>query len=239
MLEKILNIPFKVLLKILKSHPKSLSWTMKKVLKLHSFSYHLAGELAILHEGGIHPKHKILLYKEWFVDQIEVQDIVFDIGCNTGLLADKLSEKAKHVYGIEIEESLVAKAKKTINKDNIDFICADATSYDFSQYAVHCITLSNVLEHIEYRVTFLKKLINNIPWKDMSNRRIYIRVPLIEREWPAVYKKQVGLDYRLDPTHFTEYTVKEFYEEMSASGIEVVSHEIRFGEIFTLCKVIN
>lgn len=239
MLEKLLKIPFKVVLKLLKLNPSTLSWTLKKILKLHSFTYHLAGELAIMHEGGIHPKHQILLYKEWFVDQIEKNDVVFDIGCNTGQLAEKLSVKAKHIYGIEIEEHLVKKAKAKVTNSNVEFICADATTYDFSKLAVNCITLSNVLEHIEHRVVFLKTLIQNIPWFDASDRRIYIRVPLIEREWPAVYKRQLGLDYRLDPTHFTEYTVKEFYQEMTDAGIEVLSHDVRFGEIFTVCKVIN
>ncbi|PCJ21371.1 MAG: hypothetical protein COB02_01935 [Candidatus Cloacimonadota bacterium] len=239
MLEKILQIPFKIILKLLKLHPITLIWVLKKIMKLHSYCYHLSGELSILYEGGTHPKHKIIKYKEWFVDQINENDSVLDVGCNTGLLAQQLSKKAKFVYGIEIQENLIKKAKKSINEKNIEFICADATTYNFDKMLINCVTLSNVLEHIEFRVDFLKKVIKNIKWLDKSNRKFYIRVPIIEREWIAVYKKQMGLDYRLDPTHYTEYTVTEFYEEMKEAGIEVLNHEIRFGEIFSVCRALT
>ncbi|MCJ8344410.1 class I SAM-dependent methyltransferase [bacterium] len=239
MLEKALKIPFKIILKLLKLHPITLLWAIKKILKLHSYTYHLSGELAILHQGGIHPKHDILKYKEWFVDQIHQDDFIFDIGCHMGLLAEKLSVKAKFVYGIEIDKILVLKAQETVKKSNVEFICADATSYDFSQLSVNCVTLSNVLEHIEYRVDFLQKIIKNIPWIELDDRRIYIRVPLIEREWIAVYKKQLKLDYRLDPTHYTEYTVQEFCQEMKEAGIEILSYDVKFGEIFAVCKASN
>ena len=48
------------------------------------------------------------------------------------------------------------------------------------------VTLSNVLEHIEKRTSFLKKLIDAFEDKDI---KFLIRVPLITRDWLPVYKK--------------------------------------------------
>ena len=97
-------------------------------------------------------------------------------------------------------------------------------------------TLSNVLEHIEHRIEFLKKLIKQISWQDKTNKKLLIRVPMIDREWITVYKKELGIDYRLDPTHYTEYIYTQFEQELIESGIGILSYHIRFGEIYAVCK---
>lgn len=207
----------------------------KIILRIHTFTYKLSGIFASILNDGIHPKHKIMKYKEWFVENIENNWVVMDVGCNTGLMPEIMSEKAVFVYGIEMEKKHVLEAKKNRNKENIEYIWADATNYDYSKIRlVSVVTLSNVLEHIECRVTFLQKLIKQIPWKD--KKRFLIRVPMVDREWISVYKKGLGLEYRLDRTHFTEYTFKEFKKELSDSFIEIKSFHIQFGEIYAVCE---
>jgi len=98
--------------------------------------------------------------------------------------------------------------------------------------------LSNVLEHIEHRVIFLKKIIKQIPWGTKSNKVILIRVPMIDRDWISVYKKQVGVEYRLDKTHYTEYTYSQLKDELSKSNIIITNSHVRFGELYAICKVI-
>jgi hypothetical protein len=44
--------------------------------------------------------------------------------------------------------------------------------------------------------------------------KLLIRVPVIDRDWIVVIKKELGLEYRLENTHFTEYTFKEFLQEL-------------------------
>ncbi len=210
---------------------------IRLTLKLHGFCYSLAGVMAIQLEGGIHPKHRIMRYKEWFLENINEGDVVLDVGCNTGMMPELMSQKATFVYGIEIEPKLIYESKSKRQKDNIEFICADATAYDYTKCkSINCVTLSNVLEHIEHRVEFLKKLIKQIVWKDGNNKRLLIRVPMIDRDWITVYKKEMGVDYRLDPTHYTEYTHTQFKDELSKSGIKIIKHHIKFGEIYAVCK---
>jgi hypothetical protein len=213
---------------------------IKPVLRLHSFSYRWAGLFSQVLNDGVHPKHYIMKYKEWFLEHIEPGWVVMDIGSNTGMLPLMLAEKAAFVYGIELSEKHVAVAKTQHAKPNIEYICADATTHNYDSYQpVNCVTLSNVLEHIEHRVDFLKRIVRQVKWIDASHRRLLFRVPMINREWIVLYKKELGLDYRLDPTHHIEYTLEQFEEELGQAGIVPKKVEIRFGEIYAMCEAIS
>ena len=205
-------------------------------LKLHNFSYFLSGSFARITESGIHPKHSILKYKEWFLSNVETTDVVLDIGCNTGSLPAMLASKVNYVYGIEISEPLITEAKKNNQLKNIDYIMGDATLYDYSKLKpISIITLSNVLEHIDKREEFLKKIINQVHWRNGIQRRILIRVPMIDRDWLTIYKKNKGVEWRLDNTHFTEYTLAQFQQEMQDSNISILNYRIQYGEIYAQC----
>lgn len=203
--------------------------------KVHHFIYSYLGFFASASEGGIHPKHRIMKYKEWFLDNIKTDWIVLDVGCSTGLMTELLAQKASFVYGVEINESLVKEARKKTQRHNIEYVCADATTYDFTGKTIDCIALSNVLEHIEDRIGFLKKLVKNPFWR-VEERWFLIRVPMINRDWLTLYKKELGLEYRLDPTHYIEYTFEQFQEELREASIEIISHHVRFGEIYAVCR---
>ncbi len=208
---------------------------LKPMLKLHNLTYSFSGMYASIVNDGVHPKHRIMKYKEWFLDSIEDGWVVLDVGCNTGMMPEVMSKKAGFVYGIEIVEKLIDEAKRVRQKENIEYIYGDATVYDYSSCRpIDCITMSNVLEHIKDRVEFLKKLIVQVNWT--NKKRFLIRVPMIDRDWITVYKKELGLEYRLDATHYTEYTFEEFKSELSEAGIIIDSYHIRFGEIYALCE---
>jgi len=210
---------------------------IKPLLYAHSFSYKWSGIYAGVLNDGVHPKHNIMKYKEWFLDQIQDGWTVLDIGCNTGMMSILLAEKASFVYGIEINESNLKTAIENNNKPNIKYLCADATSYDYSTCKpIDCVIMSNVLEHIENRVDFLRKLLNQVKWNDDSKKRFLIRLPMINREWIVLYKKSLNIDYRLDPGHYTEYTFEQLTNELHDAGIKIIKHEIRFGEIYAVCE---
>ncbi len=210
---------------------------MSLILRLHNLTYRLSAIFSSVLNNNIHPKHGIINYQKWFVENVSEDDIVLDIGCNTGTMVNKLSDKAQYVYGIEINENLYNEAKLKIQKPNVEFICFDATIYDYSLCKdLTVLTLSNVLEHIENRVDFLKNIVKQIKWNSEFHKKILIRVPMIDRDWITVYKKQIGVEYRLDKTHYTEYTYLQLKEELKKSNIEILSHYIQFGELYAVCK---
>ena len=210
---------------------------IRPILRWHSLCYKWAGLYAVILNDGVHPKHYIMKYEEWFLDHIKPGWIVLDLGCDTGMLPALLAEKAAFVYAVEINEERIAVARTQHARPNIEYICADATThnYDLCQ-PINCVTMSNVLEHIEHRVDFLKKIVRRIKWADEDHRYFLLRVPMIDREWIVLYKKELGLDYRLDSTHHIEYTLKQFEEELGQANIVPKKVEVRFGEIYAVCE---
>lgn len=210
------------------------NFIIKKILRIHTLSYKLSGIYSSIINDGSHPKHKIIDYFSWYLDNINTSDIIIDIGCNKGYMANIMSQKAKQVYGIEILNEFVEYANKNYKSNNLAFYCADATNFDYKDlaYIPTVFTLSNVLEHIDNRVQFLKDIQKSL----RSEVKFLIRVPMIDREWIVLYKKQLGLEYRLDKTHFIEYTFEKFKQEINASGLIIENYHIKWGEIYAICK---
>lgn len=197
---------------------------MRYILKFHNLFYGLSGYLSqFLEPGGVHPKHRLTDYHRWFVGHIDPEWSVLDVGCGNGALTSDLAKHCKRVVGIDISSLNIARAKKAARAD---FVCADVTNYNFNG-KFDCIVLSNVLEHINKRVLFLQKL------KDHS-ARFLIRVPMLDRDWITLYKKEFEVEYRLDPTHCVEYTLDDFKKEMSDAGLKIESYRICYGEIYAV-----
>lgn len=209
---------------------------LRLVMKVHNVLYDLSGSLAIVANGGKHPKHRLLRYQEWFRDRIEPDWVVIDVGSNTGSMAALLAGKARYVYGIEIVPRLADTARRAHVADNLEFLTGDATTFDYSGCRpIDCVTLSNVLEHIRDRVDFIIMLRKRLPWRDPNRCNFLIRVPTVERDWLAPYKKEFGIEYRLDRTHEIEHTQAQFFEEVQAAGLAVEHFEVRFGEFYAVC----
>lgn len=210
---------------------------LRLVMKLHNFLYDLSGSLAIVVNSGRHPKHRLLRYQEWFRDRIEPEWVVIDVGSNTGSMAGLLAGKARYVYGIEIVPRMADTARRANVADNLEFLTGDATTFDYSGcQPVDCVTLSNVLEHIRERSAFLIMLRQRLPWRNAQQSKFLIRVPTIERDWLAPYKKELGVESRLDRNHEIEHTREEFLEELATAGLIVESFDVRFGEFYVACK---
>ena len=190
----------------------------KFALKLHDFSYKLASRLAIKVEGDLHPKHHLTNYHMFFVNNIEARDTVLDIGCGNGALAYDVAKKAKKVVGIDLNKENIKIAKENYLAPNIEYLVGDATK-DLPSQKFDVIILSNVLEHIENRVEFLNKIKNLAP-------KILIRVPMINRDWITLYKKELGVEWRLDKTHYIEYTLESFKEELEKAGLNLEKYLI-------------
>lgn len=204
---------------------KLVLFKLKTILKIHSSSYRLVSPLAKkLEADGLHPKHRIMNYHQFFVDKVAENDTVLDIGCGNGALTYDVAQKAKKVVGIDLNEQNITSARNKFPRENIEYIHGDALT-DLPNEKFDVIILSNVLEHIDKRVEFLTSLKKLAPI-------FLIRVPMLNRSWIDVYKKELGLEYRLDKTHFIEYTFEGFKEELNRTGLKVFDHSIQFGEIW-------
>ncbi|MBU2540170.1 class I SAM-dependent methyltransferase [Patescibacteria group bacterium] len=199
---------------------------IKSALRLHSFSYKLSSFFSNKIEQGLHPKHRLMNYHKFFIDNINPRDTVLDIGCGNGALTFDVAKKAKKVIGIDLDEENIRFAKEMFSRKNIEYVQGDILE-NFPGKKFDVIILSNVLEHIKNRAKFLKVL------KSKADKFL-IRVPMINRDWITLYKKELGLEWMLDRGHFTEYTLESFQKELKKAGFKICSYSVQFGEIWSV-----
>jgi hypothetical protein len=52
-----------------------------------------------------------------------------------------------------------------------------------------------------------------------------------------LYKKEIGMDYRLDKEHYVEYTLETFEDELREAGLKTEEYSVQFGEIWAVLGV--
>lgn len=191
----------------------------------------IISERATAYGDGVHPKHRLTRYHDFFVDNIPSGSSVLDVGCGYGALARSIAMRVEgaNVTGIDSDAPRLTQACETSHPDNLEFILGDALR-DLPSARWDVLVLSNVWEHIEHRVEFMRELLIRV-----RPRRVLIRVPVFERSWHLPMRKELGIGYFSDSTHFIEHTIAEFADETARAGLKVEGQEIRWGEIWAVC----
>lgn len=200
---------------------------LRFLFQLDQRLYHLQSRLAVVYGSGIHTKHRHTRYHEFFAGRISPGERVLDLGCGIGAVAYDVAEQAgAYVVGVDLDADAIAEAHQRHAHSRVAYCVGDA-SQGFLAGSFDVIILSNVLEHLPERPAFLRQIQHQI-----NPSRILIRVPLFERDWRVPLKRELGVEWRLDPTHETEYTLESFAKEMAAAGLRVAYQEVRWGEIW-------
>jgi SAM-dependent methyltransferase len=200
---------------------------LRFLFRLDASLYTLQGLQSIRYGGGVHTKHRHIHYHDFFVQHVRAGERVLDIGCGIGAVAYDLAAKAgAEVTGIDQHAPYLEQARQQYAHPRVRYLLGDARS-DLPAERFDVIVMSNVLEHLEQRVAFLREV-----QARYQPARWLIRVPVFERDWRVPLKKELGLDYRLDPTHFIEYTQETFAAELGQAGLAITHQEVRWGEIW-------
>ena len=182
--------------------------------------------------GGEHPKHRLTRYHDYFIGHIGDGDRVLDIGCGRGFVARAIAtaRPSAKVVGIDNDAGHIAAASAAANPPNLSFVAADATQR-LPEGTFDVVVLSNVLEHLQERPDFLRKIV-----AATDAHAVLIRVPLFERDWRLPMRRELGIGYFSDPTHFIEHTLDEFATEIAEAGLTLVEQRLAWGEIWALCR---
>jgi len=200
---------------------------LRLLFAVDSELYGLQGELAVALGGGTHTKHRHMAYHDFFTARIGAEERVLDVGCGIGALAHSIAERAgARVTAVDIEQDKIDQARVKYPHPRIDYVVGDATR-DLPPGSYDVVVLSNVLEHLADRPQFLRAVMERV-----EAPRALIRVPLFERDWRVPLKRELGVEWRLDPTHETEYTIEDFASEMRAAGLVIAEQQLRWGEIW-------
>jgi len=201
--------------------------SLRLLFRIDSFLYTLQGEKAVEYGGGVHTKHRHMLYHNFFVDRIKKGEKVLDLGCGNGALAYSVATRAgAYVTGIDLNADNIAKAHERFLHPRVNYLIGDVLKY-LPAGSFDVVILSNVLEHLPKRSKFLKNVQRNV-----NPKRYLIRIPLFDREWRVPLKQELGVEWRLDSTHQIEYTLDSFVKEITAAGMRVVHNQIQWGEIW-------
>tara|TARA_B100001964_G_C14100053_1_gene538871 strand:+ start:261 stop:1040 length:780 start_codon:yes stop_codon:yes gene_type:complete len=203
---------------------------LKFLFELDNSLYPLQGTLACAYDNGLHTKHRHTKYHDFFVEHVNPSERVLDVGCGNGALTYDIAKKVAsgEVLGIDLNSENIAIADEKYSCQNVSYMIGDVLA-DGTLPTNHfdVVILSNVLEHLTERSNFLSMV-----WNKVNPKRILLRVPLFERDWRVPLKEELGIDWRLDPTHETEYTMESWSREIKDAGLTVTHQEIRWGEIW-------
>jgi len=200
--------------------------SLRFLFRLGNRFYLIEGQQAIRYGGGLHTKHRHIKYHEFFVKRIHHGERVLDIGCGNGALSFDVAEKAgAKVTSIDMSAESIAMAGERYSHPRISYEVRDAL-VNLPEGTYDVVILSNVLEHLPKRSEFLRKVTTV-----SSPGRFLIRVPLFERDWRVPLKRELGVEWRLDSTHETEYILESFDQEMADAGLQITYQEVRWGEI--------
>ena len=219
---------------ILESRDSNPSISMKNLFLIKDKLDWIINERALKYGEGIHPKHKLTDYHQFFIDRINNGENVLDVGCGNGSVAISLATELSHSFitGIDINKKNIEFAKekqKESNLKNLNFIHGDIEEHP--EIISDVVILSNVLEHIDNRILFLRNI------QKLSGANTFlIRVPYFKRDWQIAFRKKLGMYYFSDNDHKIEHTLEELKKELGNANLIMKETKTVWGEIWTKCE---
>ena len=219
---------------ILESRDNNTSQSIKNLFLIKDKLDWIINERALKFGEGIHPKHSLTNYHDFFIERIKNGDNVLDVGCGNGSVAISIAKKMpdSKVIGIDIDRNNIEFAKQKLKENNLrnlTFIHGDIK--DQKEIKSEIVILSNILEHIENRPLFLKNIIF------ISNAKTFlIRVPYFKRDWQIAFRKELGIYYFSDLDHKIEHTIDELKYELSEANLSICEIITIWGEIWAKCE---
>jgi SAM-dependent methyltransferase len=204
---------------------------LRELLTIESDLGGLIDEQALAYDHGVHVKHRLMQYHDFFVDRIGDTDRALDIGCGYGAVAYSIATRTgASIVGLDMDPGNVKSAQARFRHERLSFVEGEAPRV-LPPGPFTVIVLSNVLEHIERRVDFLAEV-----QQRLAPQRWLIRVPMFNRDWRPSLRRELGLFPYSDPTHFTEYTRESFEAEMADARLQVSHLQINWGEVWAVAS---
>tara|TARA_B100000683_G_C12381976_1_gene511701 strand:- start:296 stop:949 length:654 start_codon:yes stop_codon:yes gene_type:complete len=176
-----------------------------------------------------HPRLKTL--KPFLKKHINSDSTVVDYGCSTGTMSNFYADFCKNVIAIDFIKEDILEAKRLYDRENIDFVCADAYAYlDSNQLKYDVLIFAHVVGYFEnpYEV-FMK-------FKPFF-KHIFIEVPDFDSMYSNHYRKSENRDLIfMDNNYVHEFNRDEILEEVEKAGLKVIDTEFRYGQIRIWCE---
>src|SRR5207248_11629541 len=108
---------------------------MRVLLRADDFLTKCINRLAIEYDGGVHVKHRLMKYHEFFVERISPGERVVDVGCGYGAVAYSVaSREGAVVVGIDLRAENSVKERRLFQHPTISFLQGDVLQDLLSDY---------------------------------------------------------------------------------------------------------
>ncbi|TML72466.1 MAG: class I SAM-dependent methyltransferase [Actinobacteria bacterium] len=202
---------------------------VRELLTSYDDVYRRLDQAAIAYDGGVHVKHRLTRYHDFFVERVRPGERVLDLGSGKGELAhDLVVRSGASVVGIDNDPSHLSFARSRFRDDRLEFREGDLPK-GIPEGHFDVVVMSNVLEHIDDRTELLRAVVASA-----APSRLLFRVPVYARDWTVPLKEEVGLPPYWDPDHEIEYDPRTFESELSEAGLEVSELVVNWGEIWAV-----
>ncbi|GEM_PF-4725757 len=165
--------------------------------------------------GGLHPKNIFNFRSEFFMQNVDGNDAVIDVGCGTGLILSRIAPLIKKGYGIEMSKDCLEICNTRHSAENLKYINGDLLRIDYEalkkETGYTIAIFSHILEHIEDAPALLSKV---------DADKLLICVPSQEN-WHTQLLVYLGLPCFSDDTHFREYTREMLKEELALTAYHI------------------
>ena len=207
---------------------------MRELLEVYQDAYVGVDLGAVDYDEGVHAKHRLTRYHDFFVDRIEQGERVLDVGCGKGELAHDIAERTgANVTAIDASPWMLEFARERSAHPRVTYVQADAVDFTPAE-PVAVAVLSNVLEHIGPRIELLRGL-----HERAGAQRLLVRVPTLDRDWTVPLRREVGLPHFSDPEHKVEYTPDLLRAELEEAGWKMGEPRLVWGEIWVEASVVG
>ncbi len=216
---------------VLESRQSNPAAGLRRLFALQDRLSMVINERAMAYGRGEHPKHRLTRYHDFFIDRVAENARVLDIGCGYGAVARSIARArpAAKVLGVDLDAPRLNQARAANNPPNLSFIEADVCR-NLPDGGFDVVVISNVLEHIDDRVPFLRTLLVTA-----QPSCVLVRVPLFERDWQMPLRQELQVGYFSDPDHKIEHRLDQFQREIAEAGLKIVELSTLWGEIWAEC----
>ncbi len=205
---------------------------MRQLLEVYGDAWYAMDRGAIDYGDGVHAKHRLMRYHDFFVERVRTGERVLDVGCGKGELAYDLAERAgAEVVAVDTARWALDFARARFSHPKVQHVEANALTF-VPERPVDVAVLSNVLEHIAPRVELLRAL-----HERSGARRLLVRVPQLDRDWVVPLRRELGLPYFSDATHELEYDPELLRRELADAGWTMLEPTLVWGEIWAEARL--
>ena len=149
---------------------------------------------AIAYDDGVHAKHRLTRYHDFFVERVEPGERVLDVGSGKGELAyDLVVRSGAEVVGIDHDPAHLEFARARFVHDRLEFVGGDA----LERLSGGPLRRRRPLERA--RAPRAARRVPPFAVASAAPRRVLIRVPTYARDWTVPLKEEVGLLSSLGP----------------------------------------